>query len=505
MKVKEILKNSSSRFTDKAAIIFRDKEVSFRELFEIAQKLSKALLSLGLSKSDKVVIFLPNGLEYVYAYLSIFCAGAVVVPFDARLSQEEIIHTLNHCEAKFLISSSFRNISFADIAANAPLLKNIIFCASKEEVKELNFGSNVKVSFMEDLLINNLGDNNSPDINDDDLCAIFYTSGTTSKPKGVMWNYRHLDAAPKAMEHFVDLSERDIKLCCLPLSHIGGLVYLQNCIVYGITLILMEQFIPPLFLKNIERYKITCMHLVPTIFSAILNIKEFENTDLSSLRWVVVFGAPNNPVVLERFNKYCPQAKLLNGYGLTETAAPNTASPFGRVDTVGKIVPWMEIAILDEEDNHLTTNEVGQIALKGWPIMRGYFKEPELTESVIKNGWFYTGDLGRLDKEGFLYIVGREKDMIKVGGLIVYSAEVEGVLANYPGVVETAVVGVADELRGEKVKACVVAKKETNTCADDIKSFCRKHLTGFKVPDVVEFYDSLPKTPSGKIQKELLK
>ena len=501
MNVEQVLKNTASRFKDKPAVIFKDKQVSFSQLFETTEKLTKSLLSLGLLKGDKVALFLPNSLEYVYAYLSVFCAGGVVVPLDARLNPEEIVCTINHCEAKFLISSSFRNISFSEIAKAVPTLTNIILCNEPSDIKI----ENIKVYFLKQLLAGFAGGANTPEINEDDTCAIFYTSGTTSKPKGVMWNYKHLDGAPTSMEHFVDLNERDVKLCCLPLSHVGGLVYLQNCIMYGITLVLMEQFIPQVFLKNIERYKVTCMHLVPTIFAAILNIKEFENVDLSSLRWIVVFGAPNNPVMLKRFNQYCPQASLINGYGLTETAAPNVVSPLGRIDTVGKSAPSIELAIFDENDKPLGPGEVGEVVMKGWPVMVGYFKEPELTGEVIKDGWFHTGDLGRIDGEGFLYIVGRKKDMIKVGGLIVYPVEVEHVLSKYPGVQEVAVVGVADELRGERVKACLVADGAKEISSEDIKSFCRKHLAGFKVPDAVEFRDSLPKTPSGKIKKAELR
>ena len=501
MDVKQLLNNNASRFKNKPAVIFKDKQITFGELFKTSEKLTKALISLGLAKGDKVAVFLPNSLEYIYAYLSVFLAGGVIVPLDARLSPEEIIHTLNHCEAKFLISSTFRNIPFSNIAKAVPSLKNIILSGGKADVKI----DNIEVSFVNPLLANSSDAVEIPEVKEDDPCAIFYTSGTTSKPKGVVWNYHHLDGAPTSMEHFVDLNENDVKLCCLPLSHVGGLVYLQNCVMYGITLVLMEQFIPPLFLKNIERYKVTCMHLVPTIFAAILNTKEFENVDLSSLRWVVVFGAPNNPAILERFNKYCPQASLINGYGLTETAAPNVVSPLGRIDTVGKPAPSIELAIFDEENKSLKANEVGEVVMKGWPVMVGYFKEPELTQEVIKDGWFHTGDLGRIDTEGFLYIVGRKKDMIKVGGLIVYPVEVEHVLSKISGIQEVAVVGINDELRGEKVKAYIVTGGKEQISGDDVKSFCRKHLAGFKVPDVVEFRDSLPKTPSGKIKKSELR
>ncbi|HBU08499.1 MAG TPA: long-chain fatty acid--CoA ligase, partial [Candidatus Omnitrophica bacterium] len=292
-----------------------------------------------------------------------------------------------------------------------------------------------------------------------------------------------------------------------------GLVYIQNCICYGITLVLMERFQPLEFLRNIQKYKVTCFHLVPSMYYALLNLKEFESFDLSSLRWVVVFGAPSDPHSLRRFQQYCPKAHLLNGWGLTETCPPNTVIPLGskKIESIGKPAPWVVVKIAAEDDTGLPQGEVGEIIIKGWVVMEGYYKDPKTTAEVIKNGWFHTGDLGRFDEEGFLYIAGRKKDMIKVSGEIVYSFEVENVLLKHPSVQEAAVVGIPDKLRGEIVKAFVVFKQEAGSggsrtaTIEDIRLFCREHLAHFKVPHNVEIRESLPKTPSGKIQKEKLK
>jgi len=344
-------------------------------------------------------------------------------------------------------------------------------------------------------------------IADSDPALIMYTSGTTGKPKGILLNYKHLEGSPKAMEYFVDLTDKDIKLAAIPLSHIGGFIYIQNAIMFGITLVLMERFNPFKFLENIHRYKITCFHIVPAMYNAILSLKQIEKFDLSSLRWVVVFGAPSSPEILERFHKYCPNAKLLNGWGMTETCPPNTVTPMDsdNIASIGKPAPSCRINIVDEEGNELPTGEIGEIVISGWVIMDCYYKDPEATAAVKRDGGLHTGDLGRFDDEGFLYIVGRKKEMIKVAGQIVYAPEVEAAFYKNEVVAEVAVIGVPDELRGEAVKAFVVLSEGAEIAPEDLRYFAKEHLAHFKVPQSIEIRTELPKNRTGKIDKQLLK
>ncbi|MEK6563781.1 MAG: AMP-binding protein [Candidatus Omnitrophota bacterium] len=499
MNVAQVLINSVKKFHSKPAIIFRDKPISFLELYDNVFKLANGLLALGIKKADRVAIYLPNNPEYIYSYLALFSIGATVVPLDYMLTEDELVSCLTHCEAKALIAKEKERLSLENLKKRVPSLENIIAFE----------GTNSRYQSFQDVLASGrpLPAQNIK-IEESDHALIMYTSGTTGSPKGILLNYKHLDGSPKAMEYFVDLTDKDVKISALPLSHSGGLVYIQNCICYGITLVLMERFQPLEFLRNIQKYKVTCFHLVPSMYYAIMNLKEFESFDLSSLRWVVVFGAPSDPHSLRRFQQYCPKAHLLNGWGLTETCPPNTVIPLGskKIESIGKPAPWVEVKIAALDDTELPRGEVGEIIIKGWVVMEGYYKDPKTTAEVIKNGWFHTGDLGRFDEEGFLYIVGRKKDMIKVSGEIVYSFEVENVLLKHPSVQEAAVVGIPDKLRGEIVKAFVVLKKGIDIeAAEDIRLFCREHLAHFKVPHNVEIRESLPKTPSGKIQKETLK
>ncbi len=497
MDIRTILQESSRKYGTKTAIFFREQTISFNALERNVLRLAKALDSRGIHKSDTVAIYLPNCSEYVYSYLACFCLGCVCVPLDYMLKTDELISCLSHSQAKVLIAQGHPDVSLSELKEAASSLKTVIVGGSQNE--QGLFGDEIIASSSSDLPV--------VPIDDRDPALIMYTSGTSGQPKGVLLNYKHLEGSPKAMEYFVDLSDRDIKLCALPLSHIAGLIYIQNCIFFGIPLVLMERFHPLDFLRNIEQHKVTCFHIVPAMYTAILSLKQIEKFDLSSLRWVVVFGAPSSPEILSRFQQYCPGTQLLNGWGMTETCPPNTVTPLGtnRIESVGKASPFCEIKIFDEDDQERPIGQVGEIVIRGWVVMEGYYKDPETTSQLKRNGWFHTGDLGRFDEDGFLYIVGREKEMIKVAGQIVCAPEVEAAFYKHEAVSEVAVVGVPDPLRGEAVKAFVVLKEGINLKPEDLRYFAREHLAHFKVPHSIELRESLPKNRTGKVDKELLK
>ena len=499
MNVVKVLKECAKRYAHKPAIIFRQKQLSFVQLRDKVFALSQGLLKLGVKPTDKVAIYLPSWPEYVLSYLAIWSIGACSVPLDFMLMEDEMLSCLSHSEAKILITKYKANISFAVLKANLPLLENIISCQSKDE-QSLSF---------EELIA---AESNLPvkvEIKPDDPAIIFYTSGTTGKPKGVLISYAQLDAPPKSMAFFVnsDLGPKDTALCALPISHLGGLIYIQNTITFGLTLVLMERFMPLDFLRNIQNYKVNFFWIVPSMYYALLQLKEFETFDLSSLRWIVTFGASNSPEALRRFQQFCPAASLLNGWGLTETNAPTVVLPMGskNIESVGRPAPWIQVKIFSESDQELVSGQIGEVVVKSWVVTQGYFKDELLTQSTIRNGWFYTGDLGRFDAEGFLYIVGRKKEMIKVSGEIVFEPEVEAGLQKHPDIAEAAVVGVADKLRGEVPKAFVVVKEGKSVSTEELRYFLRQHLAHFKIPHYFEFCPALPKNRVGKIDKEQLR
>ncbi len=497
MQVKQLLEDRGKSFAAKPAIIFRGESISFAQLKDNAFKLASTLQSGGIRQADKVAIYLPNCPEYVYSYLAVFCLGAVGVPLDFMLKTNELISCLSHSETKVLITSQKDDIFFDEIRKAVPFLEKIIVCHG--QINGALSYSEITAKASVELTVAN--------IKETDPSLIMYTSGTTGAPKGILLNYRHLDGSPKAMEHFVDLSDKDLKLCALPLSHIGGFIYIQNCIVFGITVVLMDRFNPFEFLKNIDQYKVTCFHIVPAMYTAFLSLKEIERFNLSSLRWIVVFGAPSSPDILRRFHQYCPNAHFLNGWGMTETCPPNVVTPLGsdKIESIGKPSPHGEIKIFDEDDKEVSAGQVGEIVIRGWVVMDGYYKDPQTTNALKKNGWFHTGDLGRFDEEGYLFIVGRKKEMIKVAGQIVYAPEVEAALQKHAAVAEAAVIGIPDQLRGEAVKAFVVLREKGSISSEELKYFIKEHLAHFKIPQTIELVESLPKNRTGKVDKELLK
>jgi len=497
MKIVTLLNRRAEQFPEKPAIFFKDNSISFTQLKETVFKLANGLSQLGIKPQDKVGIYLPNWPEYAYSYLSLFCLGATVVPLDYMLTESEMASCLNHCEARFLIAKAKDMEVIKKLKKDVSTLQNVILLSDKQE-GFLNF---------EDLISNSSAEFQEREINEEDLSLIMYTSGTTGRPKGIMLTYKHLNACPEAIDHFVDLTDKDTMISVLPFSHVAGLMYIQLTIYYGLTLILMERFNPYEFLKRVQVHKVTCFYLVPSMYYAILQLKEFEKCDLSSIRWVDVFGAPSAPELLRRFHQYCPQAKFLNGWGLTETNGPCVVTPMesDKIASVGKPAPWVEVKIVDDNSNELPKGQIGEIILRSWVIMKGYYKDEEETQRVLRDGWFYTGDLGRFDQEDYLFILGRKKEMIKVSGELVYASEVESVIAKHPHVKEVAVVGAPDKLRGEVVRAVVSPKEGMQVSEEDIRYHAKEHLANFKVPQIVEFRDSLPKNRTGKIDKTQLK
>ncbi|MBP6343149.1 MAG: acyl--CoA ligase [Candidatus Omnitrophica bacterium] len=500
MNISNVLCIASQKYGPKPAVIFKEEQITYSRLAEEVAKLAAGLKNLGVAKAVKVGIYLPNSPEYVYSYLACFTLGAVVVPLDYQLKEDELASCLGHSETKFLIARPHGDIALDKVVSDAGTVEKIVLVgADATQSHQIAWTSLMQTQATSLPAVS---------IDPKDPSMILYTSGTTGKPKGILLNYRHLEGSPKAMEHFVDLSDKDIKLCAIPLSHIGGFIYIQNCILFGITLVLMDRFNPVEFLRNIQEFKVTCFHIVPAMYTALLSLKNLDKFDLSSLRWVVVFGAPSSPEILERFHQYCPNAQLLNGWGMTETCPPNTVTPLGskKIASIGKPSPLCEIKIFDEQNKEIAGGEVGEIVIRGWTIMDGYYRDPETTQSLMSDGgWFHTGDLGKFDEEGYLYIVGRKKEMIKVAGQIVFAPEVEAAFYKNPDVVDAAVIGIPDPLRGEAIKAFIALKPESKLTAEELRYFAKEHLANFKVPQHIEIMETLPKNRTGKIDKELLK
>ena len=506
MNIIEILEKRAKDTPQKCAVIFREKEISFAELFDIFCRLAAGLKKLGVKRGDKVAVYLPSCPEYIFSYLAIWSIGGTSVPLDFMLTEDELVSCLTHSEAKVLITKPKANLSFETLTSRCPGLKNVIACRNDNISAPVE---NQKLVSFEDCVEKSAPQGVKTNIAKRDYAIIFYTSGTTGKPKGVLINYRQLNAPPESMKFFVngDLSDKDTVLCALPFSHLGGLIYIQNTIFFGLRMVLMERFIPVEFLKNVANYKVNFFWIVPSMYYALLQLKEFEVFDLSSLRWIVTFGASSSPDALRRFHQFCPKAHLLNGWGMTETNAPSVvlAMDSGKIESVGRPAPWIEVKVFNDNEREVKIGEIGEIVVKSWVVTDGYYKDEALTKEVLKGGWFHTGDLGKFDNEGDLYIVGRKKEMIKVGGEIVFEPEVESVLYRHPDIAEAAVIGAPDKLRGEVPKAFVVLKEAKTLSEENLRYFLKQHLAHFKIPHQFEFRNELPKNRTGKIDKEKLR
>lgn len=490
----QALLSTADRFGDKPALIQKERSIGFRTWAEDAIKFANFLTSIGIGKGDKVVIHLPNGIDYAVAQFGIWAAGAVCVPLDMGITEENLKKTLQHSDAKLLVTASTSPFDAASVAASVPTITDVVL---------LPEGRSGEHSFAR-IIAEGRTDLPTEKPSFSDHSVIYYTSGTTGEPKGILWNYRHLTGAPMIMHYFNYIKDTDVCLSALPFSHGGGTVYLQNAAYLGATLVIMERFRPTEFVKLCEKYKVTCFHIVPPIFVAIVMIEEFTEADLGSIRWVANFGAMVNETAMRRFGERCPNAKLVNGWGLMETSPPNTLQPLDEdvpLRSVGKAPPWIELRIVDDAGNTLPKNTVGEVTLKGWVVMEGYYKAPEATSEVIKNGWFYTGDLGKTDEKGYLYIVGRKKDVIVVSGLNVVAADVEKVVKGHPAVADCAVIAGRHPSRGEVVKAVVELKHGAEATEVEIIDFLRDKLESYKLPRIVEFVDELPRTRTGKVAK----
>lgn len=495
------MEKRSAEFPDKPAFIFRDQPVTFSQLKDSALRFAAGLQELGLKKGDRVALYLPGWPEYAISYLAAWCCGAVVVPLDFMLTADELESCISHSGASFLIAKPKATIDLQAIAGKCPVIPTVIVCSqgAQEPPDALSVAGMITAHKPAPANVR---------VQENDPAIIFYTSGTTGKPKGVLISYRQLEAPPESMKFFVgDMGPEDIAVCALPFSHLGGLIYVLNCLSYGLTVVLMERFIPAEFLKNIAQYRATCFWIVPSMYYAMLQMKEFETFDLTSLRWIVTFGASNSPEALRRFHQFCPTAHLLNGWGLTETNAPTTVIKMGskKIESVGRPAPWIDVKIMDDDDVPLPAGSVGEVVVKSWVVTEGYYKDPGLTAEVMRGGWFHTGDLGKTDADGDLYIVGRKKEMIKVAGEIVFEPEVEAAIYKHPDVAEAAVVGIPDKLRGEVPKAYVALKEGKLLQEEELRAFLKQHLAHFKVPHHFEFMPQLPKNRTGKIDKALLR
>ena len=498
----ELLDNTVSKWPDETAFVDGGQKITYRRFLESVNRISAGLQKeWGIQKGDRVALLLDIGLPFCLAYFGVARLGAVVVPLNTRYKGEELSYEINDSGARALIAdrSLYTNLEPARDQLKATLS---IFINGAPHPGTLSF---------EMLTTYERVDFEVPEISEWDLLNIMYTSGTTGKPKGAMQTHRGIIGTAMMTHEFLNFEHgRDRVLCVVPLFHATGLSMNLLAPIYGgITVVLMRKFHPEEALRLIQDERITSMTSVITVYWLMLNHKNFAQYDLSSLREIVYGGSPAAEDVIREMRQKLPRVLIHNGYGLTETHAYDTylldEDAISHVESVGQILPLVDMKIVDSDGHELPPGETGELLIKGCKVVRGYWNKPEANEKAFTHGWLHTGDVARIDEDGYVYIMDRFKDMINRGGEKIYSIEVENALYAYPKILEAGVYGIPDEVFGEQVKAAVVLKPGESATAEEIQDFCARRLADYKVPKTILFLDELPRNPGGKVVKAELR
>jgi long-chain acyl-CoA synthetase len=497
--IDQILPDTARRLPDKAALIFGGRTLTYRQLEALTNQAANGLKGLGVKKGDRVTLFAQNSPEWMISYHAIAKAGGVLNPVNAMLTADELAYVVKDCGARVLITTPDRAKAVLHLKDEGTL--NAIVVIGDPIDGTMSFS---------ELLAGRADTIAPPGNTPDDLSTICYTSGTTGFPKGAMLSQRNvvLNAAMTAAMNV--RTQHDVQLTGLPLAHVYGTVVMNLSFLYGLTFVMLEKFDAQQALEAIERHKVTIMDGVPTMYLYMLAHPDFDKYDLSSMRVAVVGGQAMPPAKSTEWQQRVG-APILELWGMTELAGPGIMQHSyceNRLGSVGIMMPFMQGRIVDPADpsRTLPVGEVGELMVKGPFNMLGYYGNDKATaETIEPDGWLHSGDLCKMDADGYFYIVDRKKDMILTAGYNIYPAEIERVVAAHPAVAMVGVGAKPDPQKGEIAKAYIVLKAGAKADAAGIIEHCRRHLAAYKVPREVQFVAALPTTSSGKIMRRELK
>lgn len=497
MTIPGLLEKRAQESGDRVFVIFDDKEYDLRTLNETASRVATNLAKQGVKPEDKIVLLMGNCMEFLYLFLGAGRIGAVIVPVNPTLKPDEIAYIANNADATVIVT-------IPEFAAFIPLVKSAlpkvqkIFVVGDTPVE----GTALFSTLLEPV------DEIPPIVaTENSDAALIYTSGTTGMPKGVILTHRNYIWNARAVMRSNRLLSTDRFLCILPLFHVNAqVVSTLTPLMSGTDVVLMGRFNLHGILPLIEKHKVTIMSAVPTIYNMLCALSKMSKNDISSMRFFVSGAAPMPEETYEMTQRILKKP-LIMGYGLSEATCASAVADHDdpiRWNSVGPALRYTPIRIVDKDGHDVPPGEVGEILVSGPTVMRGYYKNPEATAEVLKDGWLHTGDQGRFDDEGYLYIVGRLKDMIIRGGQNVYPVQIENVLSKMPGVEESCVVGVEEARWGQEILAVIKTAEGKTLTEEEVIAFCRENLAPYKVPRFVRFAESFPKTPTGKIKKNLV-
>ncbi len=505
--VSSLLEDAAQKAPAKIALVCQEQKLSYSELLEkVIVMASNLKEKYQLLPGERVAVLMGNRLEFVVSIFAISYLGAVACALNARLAPREITYMLKDSGSRILISEDAWVNKLKAYLPETDVQTVINIMDTGGNLIELDG----KIVDFFTLFNRKIPRANRYMVDPDLPAMLLYTSGTTGKPKGVILTHFNIINSVISYAKVLHLSKEDNTVIAVPLFYVTGLLAQLFLFIYlGGTTYIMREFHTRDLLQLIEEKEITFFHAATAIYNILLQAKDREQYSMRSLKMALCGGAPISRSSIRKLIEWMPWLDFRTVYGLTESSSPATIFPHKRIfdkqDTAGIPIPVVELKIIDNQGNQLPVGEIGEIALKGAVIVPGYWKKVQETQQTFKDGWLLTGDLGRIDADGFLYILDRKKDMIIRGGENIYSSEVENVLLEHPKIIEAAVVGIPDPVMGEELKACVVLKPGECLTAEDIQDWARAFLAKFKAPRYVEFYDCLPRNANGKILKAALK
>ncbi len=494
MNIAEHVERTAQRHPDHPAVVFEGKQLSYGVLNRCANALANSLKRHGVRRGDRVALYLPNIPAFALAYVAVQKTGAIAVSINAIFKWEEVRYIVNDSRPKIVFTT-------AELLPNLPRPE----CPSVEHTV-LCEGSEPDEIPLDDWLAAGSPKFKCENMQPEDPAALLYSSGTTGFPKGITLTLENIVSNIRTTAKHAGFRSSDRLACFLPLFHVFGQNFIMNgCFEAGATLVLWRRFVPEQVLEDVRKEKVTMFFAVPTIYIALLNAGVAKEK-LASIRYYFSAAATMPEEISRRWADAFGQ-RVYEGYGLTECspfAAYNHVSNH-KFGSVGTAVENFDIRIFDENDAEVPRGQWGEIVIRGPGVMKGYWGKPEDTERALRGGWLHSGDIGRMDDEGYVYIVDRLKDMVNVSGFKVWPAEVENVLYRHPAVKESAVYGAPDPLKGEQVRAAVVLKEGKQASPEELIGHCRDYLAVYKAPERIDIVGELPKSATGKILKRVLR
>ncbi len=495
----QLVTDNLEEFGEYTLLHFEGESFTNVQVNDRAQQLATVLADHGVGVGDHVIVMMPNSPDVGCAFQAIWRLGAVIMPITPMLGPNEVHYLLEDSEAAVAVTLPTIAPGLGQASQGVATFRHLLVIGETDAPGGENIAPLIAAATPTSEIV---------DRADDELAVLLYTSGTTGPPKGVMLTHFNIVENARSVKQLkADVDPESVGLGVLPLSHSFGILMMNLGLIYGTSSVIMPSFDVEKVFQAIERYRVTTVPLVPTMMTYMLNFPDRDSYDTSSLDEVVSGGAAlPEEVRLEMERVF--DCRVKDGFGMSEC----TTSVCGyhhddvhRPGSVGKAIPGVELRIVDPDDKPLPAGEEGEICVRGPNIMKGYWKKEEETRLAVRNGWMHSGDLGRLDDDGYLFITGRIKDLIIKGGENISANELEDVIHKHPGVADVAVVGVPDAKYGEDIWALVVPRHDQTVTEDEIKEHAGQHVTKFKIPHAVYFMPMIPKNPTGKIQKRAIK